>query len=116
MRLPKLRIWNVDDTAPKLRLGHMFFPWAEMLAVKRLKLRRHPGFGVNAVCDAGDWHFVDRHTGPYIFPKRPGDFTMQFAHAVGVPAQPQRQNGHAEGIVRIDARLAEGEQFIEWNV
>ena len=41
---------------------------------------------------------------------------MQFAHAVGVPAQPQRQNGHTEGIRRIDARLAEGEQFVEWNV
>ena len=34
-------------------------------------------------------------------------FAMQFAHAVGVPAEAQCQDGHAERIVRIDARLAE---------
>ena len=78
-----------------------------MLLVKRRKLGRHPRFGVNAVGNAGDRDLVHRHTCPDIFPKRSTDFAVQFAHAVGVPAQAQRENGHAERVVWIDPRLAE---------
>ena len=116
MRLPKLRVGNVDDAAPEIRLGEMFFPIAEMLAIERGKLRRHPGFGVHAVGDAGDRHFVHGHARPNIFPKRSAHFAVQFAHAVSVPAQAQRQDRHAEGIRRIDARLSEAKQFFERNL
>src|SRR6266404_7823047 len=32
-----------------------------------------------------------------------------------MPAHPKRENGHAERVRAIDARLAEGEKFVEWN-
>ena len=107
MRLPKLRIRDVDDTAPKFRFGQMFFPCAKMLAVKRRKLWRHPGFCVNTVCHAGDWYLMHGHPDPDILPKRLGDFAMQLAHPIGVSAQAQCQNGHAKGVVWIDPCLPE---------
>src|SRR5262249_28037597 len=69
MCFPELCIWDINNTAPKFRLGQMFLPCAEMLAIKRRKLGRHPGFCVDTVRDTGDQHFVYRHTGPHIFPK-----------------------------------------------
>src|SRR6266513_705483 len=70
VRLPELCIRNIDDAAPKLRFSQMFLPCAEMPLIKRRKLRRHPGFCVDAVRDAGDRHFLHRHAGPDSFPKR----------------------------------------------
>ena len=69
MCLPKVRVGNVADAAPEIWLSEMLFPIAEVLAVELGKLRRHPGLGVNAVGDADNRHFVDRDTGPDIFPK-----------------------------------------------
>ncbi len=116
MRLPKLRIGNVDHATPEIRLGEMFFPIAQVLAIERGKLRRHPGFGVNAVGDTDDRHFVHGHTGPNIFPERAAHFAVQFAHAVRLPAEPQGKDRHAEGIGGIDTRLSEAEKFVERNL
>ena len=90
MRVPKLRVGNIDDAAPKIGLGQMLLPIAEMLAIERRKLRRHPGFCMDAVRDVGNWHFVDRNTGPHIFPKRSCHFTVQFADGVCVSAETKR--------------------------
>ena len=103
VRVPKLRVGNIHDAAPEIFVRKMFFPFAEMFSVKRGKLRRHPGFGVHAVGDARDRHFVHRHARPNIFPKRPADVAVQFADAVSVPAETQRQDRHAERI-RSDRR------------
>src|SRR5207253_8043180 len=103
-------------SSPKFRLGQVFLPHTEVLAIKRGELRRHPGFCMDPICDAGDRHFLDGHAGPDIFPKRSGDFAMQFAYPVGVPAKTQRQDGHTEGIVWIEAGLTEREQLVERNV
>ena len=103
MRLPKLRIGNVDDATPEIRLSELLFPIAEVLVIERGKLRRHPGFGVNAVGDTDDRHFVNGHAGPNIFPERATHFAVQFAHAVRLPAEPQSKNRHAESIGGIDA-------------
>src|SRR6478735_11153162 len=46
MRLPQLRIRNVDDAAPKIRFSQVLLPIAEMLAIKPRKLRCHPRFGM----------------------------------------------------------------------
>src|SRR5712691_310398 len=73
VRLPELCIRNIDDAAPKLRLSQMFFPCAEMLAIKRGELRRHPSLRVDTVRDVGDRHFVHRNADPDIFPKRSSD-------------------------------------------
>ena len=113
MRLPKLGVGNMDHAAPEFRLGLMLLPIAEKFGVERGKFRRHPRLGVNAVGDAGDRHFMHRHAGPNVFPKRLADFAVQFAHAIRVPAHPQRQDGHAESRQRIRARLAEAEKFVE---
>jgi hypothetical protein len=87
-----------------------------MLVIKRREFRRHPGFRVHTVCDARDRHFVHGHTGPDIFPKRSRDFSVQLAHAIGVPTKTQRQDRHAEWIVWIDTCLAKREQLVERNV
>ena len=71
---------------------------------------------MNAVGDAGDRNFVNRHAGPDIFPKRPAYLAVQFAHAVGVPAHAQRENCHVECIGRMDTRLPESKKFVEWNL
>ena len=78
-----------------------------MLSVKRGKLGRHPRFGVNAVGDVGDRHFVDRDASPDIFPERARHFAVQFADAIRAPAEAQRQDGHAERIIRIESGVAE---------
>ena len=107
MCLPELRVVNINNAAPKLGLGQVFFPGTEMLSVKRGKLRCHPGLGMNTVCNTRNRHFVDRDARPHIFPERPSHFAVQFAHAIRVPAETQRQDGHAKRIVRIQARVAE---------
>ena len=107
MCLPELRIGNINDAAPKFRFGQVFLPGAEMLAVKRRKLRCHPGLGMNTVRDAGNWHFVDRNARPHVFPKRSRHFAVQFTDAVCVPAETQRENGHTERVVWIEPCLAE---------
>ena len=86
VRLPKLRVGNIDHAAPEIRVGQMLLPIAQILLVERGELRRHPGLGVNAIGDAGDRNFVPRHAGPDILPKRPADFAVQLAHAVRMPA------------------------------
>ncbi len=68
---------------------------------------------MNAVGYAGDRHFVRRHAGPDVFPKRATDFAVQFADAVGMPAHAQGQDRHAEWIGGVDPGLAEGEKFVE---
>ena len=76
VRLPQLRIGNVGDAPPEIRLGQMFFPIAQILRIERGKFRRHPRFGVDAVGDTRDRHFVAGHTGPDIFPKRAAHFAV----------------------------------------
>src|SRR5438270_13605109 len=107
MCLPKLSVVNINDSPPKFRLGQVFLPVAEMLLVKVRKLRSHPGLSVNTVGDAGDRYFVDRNARPHIFPKRSSDFTVQITDAIRVSAKAQRQDGHAERIVRIESCMAE---------
>ena len=50
------------------------------------------------------------------FQSTAADVAVQFADAIGVAAHPQRQDGHAEWIVRRDPRLSEGEEFVERDV
>src|SRR5439155_25157101 len=83
---PKLRVVNINHAAPKFRFSQVFLPIAEVLLVKRRILWRHPRLGMNSVRDTGNRHFMDWNTGPNIFPKRSGNFTVQFAHAVSMPA------------------------------
>src|SRR5438270_12598163 len=112
MCLPKLRVVNIDDAAPKLGFGQVFLPVAEMLLVKVRKLRSHPRLSVNTVGDAGDRYFVNRNARPHIFPKRASDFTVHITDAIRVSAKAQRQDGHAERIVRMDSSMAESEQLL----
>src|SRR5215208_4536469 len=60
MRLPQLRVGNIDDAAPKIRFSQVLLPVAEMLAIKCRKLRRHPCLGVHAIRDTGNRHLVHR--------------------------------------------------------
>ena len=109
MGFPKLRIRDVDHASPELGLGQMFLPCAEMFAIKRRELGRHPRFRMNTVGDTGNRHLMHWHPGPDIFPKRSGDVAVQFAHAIGVPTKTQCEDSHAKRIVWINARLSEGE-------
>src|SRR4029077_1903208 len=68
MRLPKLRVGNVDDAAPKIRFSQVLLPIPEMLAIKRRKFGSHPSLGVHAIRNTGDRHLVHRHARPDIFP------------------------------------------------
>src|ERR1700716_3661763 len=107
MRFPKLRIGNIHDPPPEIRLGQVFLPFAKVLAVEVGKFRRHPGLGVNAVGDAGDRHFVYRHTRPDILPQGTADIAVQSTNTVSMTTHPERQDGHAKWIVRIDSVLSE---------
>src|SRR5262249_17725932 len=107
MGIPQLCVGNVDDAAPKIRLSQMLLPIAEMLAIKRSEFWCHPRFCVNAVRDIGDRHFRDWNTRPDIFPKRTSHVTVQFTHAIRVAAETQRQDGHAERLVRVESCVAE---------
>ena len=71
---------------------------------------------MHPVRNACNRHFVDWNARPHILPKRPTNFTVQFADPIGVPAETQRQNGHAELLIWIKPRLAEREQLFQWNV
>ena len=53
------------------------------------------------------------HAGPDVFPQAATDFAVEFADAVGMPAQSQRQNRHAKWIGGVETGLAEGEKFVE---
>src|SRR5207245_5139104 len=90
MRLPQLRIGDIDHAAPEFWFGQMFLPYAEMLAIKRRELGCHPGFCVDTVRDAGDRHLVHRHANPDVFPKRSGDISMHLAHAISLQTATQR--------------------------
>src|SRR2546430_15244275 len=105
MSFPELSAGDVCHPPPEIGLCKMFLPIPEILFVEGGHLRRHPGFGMDAVGDAGDRHFVARHSGPDIFPKTAAHVTVQFTDAVRMPARPERENGHAESIERIHARL-----------
>ena len=76
MRIPKFRVVNINDAAPKFRFGKMFLPVAEVLAIKRCELRRHPGFGMDPVGDVGNGHFMDWNARPDILPKRSADLAV----------------------------------------
>src|SRR5688572_4683676 len=91
----------------------MLLPVPEILLVKRGELRRHPRFRVDTVGNAGDRDLVAGHAGPDILPDRAAHFAMQFADAVGMATRAQSEDGHAKGIQRIDARLAEPEKLVE---
>src|SRR5437762_12927335 len=108
MSLPKSRVVNINDAPPKFRLGEVFLPVAEVPAIERRKFGRHPRLGMNAVCHAGDRHFLDRNAGPDVFPKRSSNFAVQFTHTVRVPAQTQSEDSHAERIVWIEAGAVAG--------
>src|SRR6266513_1268217 len=116
MCVPKLRIGNIDNTTPELRLGEVFLPCTEMLAIKCRELGRHPGFRMDPVCDVGDRHFMDWNASPNIFTTRSGDFAVQFANPIGMAAKTQCEDGHTERIVWINARVTEREQLVERNV
>ena len=107
MCLPKLRVVNINDAAPEFRFCEVFLPVPEVPAIERRKFGRHPRLGMNAVCDAGDRHFLDWNAGPDVFPKRSSNFTVQFTHTVRVPAQTQGEDSHAERILWIEACVAE---------
>src|SRR4029450_7878926 len=107
MCLPKLCVVNINYAAPKFRFGQMLLPVAKMLAIECRKLWRRPGFGMNSVCDAGNRYFMDWNARPDILPKRSGDFAVQFAYPIGVPAKTQRQDGHAKRVVWIESCVAE---------
>ena len=109
MRLPKLRVGNIHHAAPEIGLGLPLLPIAEILRVEFGELRRHPRLRVHAIGDAGDRNFVRRHSRPDVFPERSADFAVEFADAVRMPAHAQGEDGHAERVQRIHARLAEGE-------
>src|SRR3981081_4872501 len=112
MRVPQLRVGDVNDASPKILVGNMFFPVTEMFLVERGELRRHPGFGMHAIGNARDWNFVHRHTRPNVFPKHLADFAMQLANAIDVTTEPQRQDRHAEYVRWIDASLSETAQLV----
>ena len=97
MSLPELGVGNLDHAAPEIRLGQMLFPIAEILRVERRKFRRQPSLGMNTIGDAGNGHLMDRNARPNIFPKRLTDFSVQFAHPIGMPARAQSKDGHAKG-------------------
>src|SRR6185295_2304064 len=56
------------------------------------------------------------HPCPDIFPKRSAHVAVQFTNSVRVPAGPQRQNRHAERVLRIHTRLTQAEEFVERNL
>ena len=87
MRLPQLRVRNVDDAPPKVRFGEVLLPIAEMLAIKCRKLGCHPGLGMYAICDTGDRHLMRRNARPNVFPQGSAHFAVQFADAIRVPAE-----------------------------
>src|SRR5215469_1094786 len=82
MRLPQLRVGNIDDAAPKFRLSQVLLPLAEMLAIKCRKFGCHPSLGMNAVGDTGDRHLMHRNARPHIFPERSAYFTVQFTYPI----------------------------------
>ena len=71
---------------------------------------------MNAVRDAGDRHFFYGHARPDVLPQPAADFAVQLTDAVRMPARAQCENRHAEGIIRVHARLSEGEKLVEWQI
>ncbi len=104
---------HIHDPAPEIFVGKVFFPIAEILVVKHEKFRGQPGLGMNPVSYVSNGHFVRRNAGPDVFPEAATHFAVQFADAVGMPAQAQRQNRHAKWVGGVDPGLAEGEKFVE---
>ena len=68
---------------------------------------------MNPVSYTGDRDFVFGHARPNVFPQAATDFAVEFADAIGMPAQSQRQNRHAKWIGGVETGLAEGEKFVE---
>src|SRR5947207_12869921 len=68
---------------------------------------------MNPVSYVSNGHFVRRNAGPNVFPQAATDFAVQFADAVGMPAQAQRQDRHAKWVGGVDPGLAKGEKFVE---
>ena len=101
MRIPKFRVVNINDAAPKFRFGKMFLPVAEVLAIKRRELRRHPGFGGGPVCNVGNRHFVDWNADQTSFQRDRLTSPCNLL-TLGVAAKTQRQDGHAKGIIWIE--------------
>src|SRR5436189_5669417 len=68
---------------------------------------------MNPVSYMSNGHFVRRNAGPNVFPQATTDFAVQFADAVGMQAQAQRQDRHAKWVGGVDPGMAEGEKFVE---
>src|SRR5205823_4792383 len=113
VRVPENGIGNIHDPAPEIFVGKVFFPIAEILLVKHEKFRGQPGLGMNPVSYVSDGNFVRGDAGPDVFPEAATDFAVQFADAVGMPAQAQGQDRHAKWVGGVDPGLAEREKFVE---
>ncbi len=113
MCFPKVRVRDIGHAPPEIRVRQVIFPIAQIFLIKRGEFGRHPRLGVHAVGDAGDGNLVHRHSRPDIFPNRSTHVAVQFAHTVRVPADPQRQDRHAERVLRIYARLTQAKKFVE---
>src|ERR1700722_18903106 len=116
MGFPQHVVWNIHDSAPVFRIGEMFLPVrAKIFGVNAMELGSRPRFGVDAVGNAGDRHFLNRNSCPDVIPKALADLPVQFAHAIGMTAHSQRENGHAEGIGRMRSRFSEPEKIFEMD-
>ena len=113
MGVPEFFVGDVDDATPELGVAEVFLPVGEVFAVERLKFRGEPRFGVDAVGDGADGHFVLGHAGPDVLPQPLADFAVELAHAVGVAAGAQGEDGHREGVHLVDGRLPVGEEVVE---
>src|SRR5271157_3133664 len=92
----------------------MFLPIpTKVLGVDAVKLGRRPRFGMDAVRNAGDGYFLNGNSRPDILPKASTHLAVKLAHAIGVAAYAERENGHTERVGNVDHRLPESEQIVE---
>src|SRR5947199_10698938 len=60
-----------------------------------------------------DGNLVTGDASPDVFPEAETHLAVQFAEAVGMATQAQRQDRHAKWVGGVDPGLAEGEKFVE---
>ena len=96
--LPQLLVGDFGDAVPDGLLIHALAPIFAQIFVEQVSHPAgEPGFGVDAVGDVPDRHFILRQIRPKVVVHFAGHPAVDFGHSVGVAREAQRQHRHAEG-------------------
>src|SRR5947209_1250788 len=111
---PQNLVRDIDHSAPVLDVGQVVSPiCAQIFLVDPVKFGCGPGFGMNAIGDAGYRHLLQWDSGPDILPQPFADFAMELADSVGMTACAQSQDRHAEQLRSVNHWLSQREKLVK---